>query len=249
MFVRVIVKDNIKVASARITDNVSEAITQRLKQKYEGMCSRHGYIRTGSIEVLKFSLGKVEMDTLNGDVTYVVQYSADVANPTIGTVVHATIKNMNRYGFRAETDVRMPDGSYVTVLDILIARQTIGITSDVDFDQIHINDKVTVEVLAKKFVLGGTTISVVGRVISNDKAKAGKAAVPADEEFEDDVDDVLEDDPELVSSDNEEEQEDEDDPPENEDEDGDAFSDDIIETADDFFEGSDVAEDSEVDEA
>jgi DNA-directed RNA polymerase subunit E'/Rpb7 len=246
LFVRVIVKDNIKVSSARIGDGVLDAITQRLKQKYEGVCSRHGYIRAGSIDVLKFSLGKVEMDTLNGDVTYVVQYSADVANPTIGSVVKATIKNMNKFGIRAESDVRLPDGTYVSVLDVLIARQTLGIASEIDLDQVKINDKVYVEVLAKKFELGGKTISVVGRIISNDAAP-GAVAAPADEEFEqEDVEDAVESDPELVSSDHEEEA-DEEEEPENEDED--AFSEDIIENADDFFEGSDVAEDSDADDA
>ena len=119
LFVRVVVKDSIKIHASLVAAGSLEAVTQRLQSKYEQVCSRHGYIRKGSIEVLKYSLGRVEMDALNGDVTYIVQYSADVANPTIGSVVSATVKNMNKFGILAESGVRLPDGSYVPVLDIL----------------------------------------------------------------------------------------------------------------------------------
>lgn len=169
LFVRVVIKDNIKVASCKLSSNVADEVSSRLRFKYEGKCSRHGYIRRDSIQVLKISLGKVEMGNLNGDVTYVVQYSADVCNPTTGSVVTAVVRNRNQFAILAETGVRFPDGSYVTVLEIIVARQTVGITSEVDLDDVRINDSITVEVLAKKFELGDTKITVVGRVLSSTK--------------------------------------------------------------------------------
>lgn len=236
LFVRVVVKDNIKIPSSRIASGVLDAVTERLQGKYEQICSRHGYIRKGSINVLKYSLGRVEMDTLNGDVTYVVQYSAEVANPTIGSIVSATVKNINKFGVLAESGVRLPDGSYVPVLDILIARQTVGIVSEVNLEQVQINDTVTVEVLAKKFEIGDSKISVVGRVMSNTKP-----AVTAETEVAEDViDEGFDDDGVELVSDEEGDEEEEIDAEEEEDDA--AFSGDDAGEEEDFFDDGEDAQ-------
>lgn len=166
LFVRSVVRENIKIHPEKLSTNVLEAVSQRVRKKFEGTCSRHGYIRTGSIEVIKYSLGHVQTDMLNGDVTFVTQFSADIANPAVGAVVSAVVKNINRFGIAAETGIRLPEGSYVPILDILIPKQTINFASEIDLESVHINDTISIEILARKFNIGDAKITVVGRVIT-----------------------------------------------------------------------------------
>jgi DNA-directed RNA polymerase subunit E'/Rpb7 len=167
LFVRVLVKDKVKLQAKDLGGDYQDKITQRLLKKYESVCSHHGYIRRGSIQILKISLGRVEMVTLNGDVTFHVQYSADVCNPAIGNVVKAHIVNMNKFGVLAEAGVRHADGSYVPILNIIVAKQSVSHPSEVDLESLHTNDEIFIEVLGRKYELNDTRISVVGRVVAD----------------------------------------------------------------------------------
>jgi DNA-directed RNA polymerase subunit E'/Rpb7 len=178
LFVRVIVKDRIKLQAKDLGADVRQKINERLVGKYESVCSHHGYIRRGSIDILKVSLGRVEMATLNGDATFNVQYSADVCNPAVGSIVKAHIVNMNKFGILAESGVRLEDGKYVPILDIIIAKQSVNHPSDVDLDSLHINDEIFVEVLGRKYELNDAHISVVGRVVANIATSTAAAAAP-----------------------------------------------------------------------
>jgi DNA-directed RNA polymerase subunit E'/Rpb7 len=174
LFVRVIVRDVVKLPAHAITGELNKDIYQHLVEKCEGICTRHGYIRKGSIEVLKVSLGKVEMVTLNGDVSFSVQYAADICSPTIGSIVKAKIVNMNKFGLLAEAGIRSTDGVYTPILDIIIVRQMITNTSDVDLDKIRINDEVTIEILSCKYDLKDKKMSVVGRVTDSKVRNTGR---------------------------------------------------------------------------
>jgi DNA-directed RNA polymerase subunit E'/Rpb7 len=170
LFMRIMIKDKVKLQPANVGLNIKEEITKKLLKRFEGICTRHGYIRKGSVEVLKISLGKVEMTTLNGDITYTVQYTADVCNPSLGCSIKAKIINMNKFGILAEAGIRLDDGAYIPVLDIIIAKQAVGHQSEINLDKLHINDEVTIEVLGKKFELNDTKISIVGRVLASTRA-------------------------------------------------------------------------------
>lgn len=179
LFVRVIVKDRIKLQAKDLGVDMRQKINDRLVSKYESVCSHHGYIRKGSIDILKVSLGRVEMTTLNGDATFNVQYSADVCNPAVGSIVKAHIINMNKFGILAESGVRLEDGTYVPILDIIIAKQSVSHPSDMDLDSLHINDEIFVEVLGRKYELNDAHISVVGRVVADSSTAAAVAAATA----------------------------------------------------------------------
>jgi DNA-directed RNA polymerase subunit E'/Rpb7 len=204
LFVRVIVRDVVKLSARAITGDLNKDIFQHLVEKCEGICTRHGYIRKGSIEVLKVSLGKVEMVTLNGDVSFSVQYAADVCSPAIGSTVKAKIINMNKFGLLAEAGIRSSDGVYTPILDIIIVRQMITTGSDVDLDRIRINDTVTIEILGCKYDLKDKKMSVVGRILdskaSGSDVKNSQVAMLNDTMLGD-VSDVEEEDVSIVSDD------------------------------------------------
>ena len=178
LFLRMLLKEKIKVTPSELSADVRQHIVDRLVAKCEGKCTKHGYVRRGSIEVLKVSLGRVDMATLNGDVVYVTQFSADVCNPCVGSTLKARVVNSNRFGLLAEAGVRDGEtGAYTSVMDIIIAKQTVSMKSEVDLETVRVNDHVLVEVMGKKFDLDDQKLSVVGRVLRSSAADALRPAL------------------------------------------------------------------------
>ena len=165
---RVLLYERIKLEPKYITVSFKEEILNRLKQKVEGICSKHGYIRTNSVELHKVAPGCIEIVALNGGVVYDVHFHADVCNPLVGSVIKsAKVVNMNRFGILAEA--RIPEDRYaMSVLGIIIAKNSVNITSEIDMESIKIGDEVNVEIVGKKYNLGDKKISVIGRIVKDD---------------------------------------------------------------------------------
>ena len=53
--------DNIKIHPKYIGKDIEKNVLRELKQRKEGICSDHGYIKKNSIRINKISNGKVEI--------------------------------------------------------------------------------------------------------------------------------------------------------------------------------------------
>lgn len=189
---RVLLHERIKLEAKYITVSFKDEILNRLKQKVEGICSKHGYIRKSSVDLHKVSPGCVEIVGLNGSVVYDVYFHADVCNPLVGSIVKsAKIVNMNRFGILAEA--RIPEDKYATsVLGIIIAKNSVNIVSEIDLDNLKIGDEVNVEIVGKKYNLGDKKISVIGRIVKEDAPapRFNQVVQDNDEEEEDEAAEV-----------------------------------------------------------
>jgi DNA-directed RNA polymerase subunit E'/Rpb7 len=185
---RLLLNERIKLEPQYLNQDFKDEILSRLKQKVEGICTKHGYIKKGSIEIYKMSPGCVEIVSLNGNTIYNVAFYAEVCNPLLGSIIrNAKVVNLNRFGILAEA--RLQEDKYSnSVLEIIIAKNSVNIVSEVDLDSIKIGDDVLVEVIGKKFNLGDKKISVIGKIIRDIKKEpryVSKAlASPDDEEEE-----------------------------------------------------------------
>lgn len=198
-FVRSLLKDTVLVKPHQIGSNYREVILHLLNKRFEGVCSRHGFIVPGSIAVHKINNAKVQAFSLNGDVCYSVQYYAGVCNPPVGSVLPARVINMNKFGVMAHSGIDSDDGTFIPVIESIVTRQTseafgTGLSSEVDLDSLKIGDSVFVEILGKKFELNDEKISVIGRVVTSSKprkrnANASNAWDVVARQVEDDLDD------------------------------------------------------------
>lgn len=183
---RVLLHERIKLEPRYLTVSFKDEIMNRLRQKIEGICSKHGYIRKNSVELHKVAPGCVEVASLNGSVVYDVYFYADVCNPLVGSVIKsAKVVNMNRFGILAEA--RIPEDTYATaVLGIIIAKNTVNIISEIDLENINVGDEVNVEIVGKKYNLGDKKISIIGRVVKEEVTvpKYNQLVIDNDEEDE-----------------------------------------------------------------
>lgn len=166
VFNKILCKENIKLEPKYITKAFKNEIHTRLKLKVEGICTKHGYIKHQSVEVYKIAPGIVELISLAGHVVYSVYFYADVCNPVIGSIVNAVISNINRFGILADAGYTL-SGDYIPVLEIIIAKNSVNIQSDIDLELLKIGDELRIEIIGKKFELGEKKISGIGRVVKD----------------------------------------------------------------------------------
>ena len=157
--------DKVKLTPKMINNNILSNILKVLKIKNEGKCSKHGYIKSNSIEIVSKSFGKIEMQSLHGYVIYDVQFKACVCNPVIGNHIECVVKKINNFGILCTSQIN-ENGSMVDVLDIIIPKHSYSIKSNVDFNDINVDINVIIEIVGKKYQLNKKTISVVGKIIA-----------------------------------------------------------------------------------
>lgn len=215
VFNKVLCKESIKLAPNQLCNTYKTTIFSKLKNKVEGICTKHGFIKHDSIEIYKITPGTIELISLAANIIYDVEFYAEVCNPLINNVIKGTVSQINRFGILAIAGYKIDNKEY-NVLEIIIPKNSVNIKSDVNLDSLKINDPITIELIGKKIALNGVRISGIGRVIKDvkqvQKNKANLMYEQEDEENEDDKEIIVDDD------ENENEDEDEDADDENEDE-------------------------------
>jgi DNA-directed RNA polymerase subunit E'/Rpb7 len=218
IFMRVLLNDKIKLEPRYINKNIHKELTYRLKEKLEAKCTRHGYIKKNSIESYKVTPGIIEMASLNGAIQYEIYFHADVCNPMLGTIINAKVMNVNKFGILAESGYTDPEsGEFSNILEIIIAKNSVSIVSEINLENVQIGDEVRVEIMGKKYELNDKQITIIGRIVKEKVVNIGgtKHFHNKDEENEEDDEEVEEikdeDDDEEEEEDDEEEEEEEED--------------------------------------
>lgn len=175
------------------TGTMDEHILQKIQYNLEGVCSRFGYIRPGSIEIVRRSMGSLMKAHFNGHIRYDVVCKADVCNPVRGMVFKAVVRKKNELGVLAEGGIPI-DGVQMPVLDVLIPRRSAGIISDIDLETVDVGDEIFVEILGKRYQLHDKKISIIARAVKEpSKRRVREASSARLEEEGEDTDDVSDD--------------------------------------------------------
>jgi len=235
--------DNIKIHPKYIGKDIEKNVLRELKQRKEGICSDHGYIKKNSIRIIKISSGKVEMSTFHGYMNFMVKYSAMVCNPVKGNIVNAVVVNMNNFGILCSSFITEDNGSKTPILEIIIPKHSLTIQSDVDLkNSVKINNEVKVQIVGKKYQLYNKKISIIGKIVKSNNVNVKlDDNINLSQNIDDDEDDLELDISDDEEEDDDEKNEDEDDEKNVEDEDD--FDDDVensdIEISDNEVETSD----------
>jgi len=180
LFVRSVLQDVVLLRPEMIGSNFREMVQHKLRETFEGVCSRHGYILPGSITVHRILSARIEAVSLNGDVRYDVRYFANVCNPAVGAVVEARIVNMNKFGVLAHSGVQGPDGEFLPVVESIVMRLALESNpNEVDLDTLAIGDSVFVEIVGRKFELNDERISVIARAVKGGGSLSHSPSAPA----------------------------------------------------------------------
>jgi len=232
IFTKQIMTETVKLSPRDLHKNYMNTIRSILIDKFENKCSHYGYIKKDSIELLRVSMGIVEVATFAGYSTFDVRFRADVCNPLINSIVSAKVKTSNQFALMCMCGYTDPVMGVINVLQILIPKQTVMIRSDVNLGHIKIGDTVNIEILGKKYQLNDSKLNIVGKIVKVTDKTLKTEKMNAVDEDENDVESD-DDDIELeIEEDDEEKEEDDMDIPRRNDEtliegEGDGDEDDI----------------------
>ena len=145
----------VSLGAKEINNSITETLRKKIKSMVEGKCIREGYVKPGSVEVVKKSMGSMMMNHFNGDILYNVEYNCDICDPKEGMIINCTVENINKMGIVAYGG----DGA----LNVLIAKQ--HHLEDDNFNTIKENDDIYISVIGVRKEYGDNQISIIGKLV------------------------------------------------------------------------------------
>jgi DNA-directed RNA polymerase subunit E'/Rpb7 len=148
-----------------------DLLKEKLQIKLEGKCSRHGYVISGTLNVLSRSMGVMERGRFTGSILYYIQAEADVLNPPEGEVIEGVVIRKNKMGMYVSYNVKENE-SQAEALRVIVPRD-LHIGSE-EFENVEIGERVNVQIKKSRFQINDPYILSVGMFVSS----AGKAPAP-----------------------------------------------------------------------
>ena len=164
MFFPIRFRTHIQLSPLELSNDFDDIIKDKMKETLEGVCSRFGYIKPGSLQIIKRSAGLFGKQHFNGYIRFDLLCKGEACNPPQGLVVEAIVKNKNALGLLAESSMFI-NGEKIPVLDIIIPKKSNGISSEIDLDEVQIGESIYVMVMGKRYQLNDTNISIIGRAV------------------------------------------------------------------------------------
>jgi DNA-directed RNA polymerase subunit E'/Rpb7 len=177
LYVRSLLRETILLKPNELGSNFLEVVQARLVAAFEGRCSRHGFIRPGSIAVHSVTQGRVVAASLNGDIHADVEYFASVCNPAIGSILKSRIIKVNpRLGIMTHClDMDEMTGDALPVIECMVPRQVVVMPSEISLDDLKEGQTIFVEIVKKRFELNDPKISVIARAVSSSSSKQSQS--------------------------------------------------------------------------
>ena len=168
--------------------DVNKTVKDKLIDKFEGKCSKHGYIKKDSLVMIKRSGGTYIKEHFNGSIRYDVICNGKVCNPPKMSRLYCKLVSSNKMGYVGEVN----DDNDNVIMEVIIPLQTAGISHEYDISNLSIGDDIMFECRGKDYQTHYKQIVIIGRVvkddkIENDQIKAGDGNHNIDPEINDEV--------------------------------------------------------------
>lgn len=162
IFIPIKFTTTVQLNSKELNKNFENTINIKLKNNLENICTKYGFIKKGSIKIIKRSVGYFKEQHFNGDIAFNLQCIAEICNPSQDSIIKCRVKAKNSLGILAEG---LHDNT--AILEIIVPKISSGIKSEIDIDSIQIGDDINIQVCGKKFMLYDKHISIIGRAIKD----------------------------------------------------------------------------------
>ena len=161
IFFKMLAHNKVQLSINHIGANLSNNLIKYIKNEVEGKCNKHGFIKPGSVKLVKYSSGLVKCDNVIFDVVY----ECSVCNPVEGMVIEdAVVKDITKAGIRAEiSDYEK------TPLVIFITRD--HHYNNNFFSTIKEKDLIKIRIIGQRFELNDEYISVIGELVNKSSKK------------------------------------------------------------------------------
>ena len=153
------IKKRISLNPRYLDENFPAYIEKILKNNVEGRCIKEGYVVPNTVVILKRSIGNMNNNQFNGNITFDITIGAKVCNIPVNSVIKASVKKINKLGILAELGPLM----------IIVPKE---IHQDKEpFSKINIGDDIDLLIIGKTFHLNSKIISIYAKLNSEVRKK------------------------------------------------------------------------------
>jgi len=156
-----ILNTNININSNELIKDIDGLILHKLKEKYENICTQHGYILGDSINLINRELGNIKTIDNNSYISYVVNYTADIIYPTEGEIIEVIVDRVNKMGVISYINNSKNDFENSPLIVIIPNEYFTDSTRDIN--SITKNQKIKVEILSIRIKYGNSKIQIVAK--------------------------------------------------------------------------------------
>ena len=135
--------------------NVKENLEKIISRRNEGKCIAEGFIRPGSIKVIRYSSGNVA----GPNIEFNTVFECMICYPVEGMLIECDVKTITKAGIHAE----VVDNVGAVPITAFIARD--HHFSDHSFSEVKENAKIIVRVVGVRFELNDPYICVLGQLV------------------------------------------------------------------------------------
>mgnify|MGYP003667052524 FL=1 len=161
IFMKNILTRKIILPFQSVGSNIKENIIKILEKESYNKCSKEGYIKNNSINILSYSSGVVE----ENHVVFDISFECDVCHPVEGQLIKCQVQNITRAGIKA---VYVKEKKSPII--VFIARD--HHYSNDGFKKLKENDNITIKVIGIRYELNDEFISVLGELRQKIKSKS-----------------------------------------------------------------------------
>lgn len=149
-----------------IGKNIKQILETKLKREIEGKCSKDGYVKEDSLQVITYSSGKVFDGSI---IKFEVVIEVLLSFPVEGMLIESKADIITKAGIKASIPETEP-----SPLVIFISRDHFH--NDDYFRSISEGDSIVVRVIGQRFELNDPFISVIGELVKPRDKPVGAGA-------------------------------------------------------------------------
>jgi len=160
LYTNIIISRKINIPMLNIGANLKNNMLKIIENQISGKCIMEGYVKSNSVNILSYSNGIQENETIK----FQVVFECLVCNPSEGQFITCIAKNITKAGIRAE--VEDDDNPLI----IFVARDHNYLNKS--FSNVKENQEIIVRVIGQRFELNDKNISVIADLVeSKNKSK------------------------------------------------------------------------------
>jgi len=158
-----ILETNLNIDSRDLNKDLNRLILHKLKEKYENICTEHGYILENSIELINRNLGKINTINNTSYISYIVRYKADIIYPSEGDELQIIVDRVNKMGVLGYIETEK--GDFETSPLIIIIPSEYFNESNRDINTITKNQKLNISIMGCRIKYGNKKIQIIATPI------------------------------------------------------------------------------------
>jgi len=154
-----ILETNLNVDSRDLNKDLNRLILHKLKEKYENVCTEHGFIIPNSIDLINRKLGKINTINNVSYISYIVRYSADIIYPSEGDKLNIKVDRVNKMGVLGY--IELDNNDFESSPLIVIVPNEYFTEETRDINSITKNQTINVTIIGCRIKYGNKKIQII----------------------------------------------------------------------------------------